>query len=303
MVPTRVDPAHRRVLRCLTREYRRFGWRVRVWATGEPFPKFLPEDLVHIHYFSRGLSRFPRIPVGCRVVLTHQGASASLIENTRSFKLMADRADHVVAVSRAGMRELESAFPDLKKKLGFIHNGGERIQAATPKRYRPYLLTVGRIASYKGLDIMAMAFAGLAEKRPDLDWIVCGPDQMGRRFHEFVRQLGLETRVYLPGSVSERKVASLLVGCEAFVLPSRAEGSPMALLEALAVGKPVIAARAGGIPEIVTHGRNGLLFKSGDPDSLKRAVKKLGKFKKRRSSLDFSWRRSAKAYRNFFGEL
>jgi rhamnosyl/mannosyltransferase len=96
----------------------------------------------------------------------------------------------------------------------------------------------------------------------------------GPRRHELealAERLGLGDRVTFVGSVAD-PLALLQTG-DLFVLPSvAAEGAPMALLEALALGTPTVATRAGGIPEVVDDGRTGLLVPPGDPAALAGAM-------------------------------
>jgi glycosyltransferase involved in cell wall biosynthesis len=70
-------------------------------------------------------------------------------------------------------------------------------------------------------------------------------------------------------------VDQLLDGADLFVLPSRSEGQPMAVLEAMAHGLPVIAGAVGGIPELLDHGRCGLLIPPGEVDALVEALRRL----------------------------
>ena len=80
---------------------------------------------------------------------------------------------------------------------------------------------------------------------------------------------------------------------DVFVLSSRHEGLPISLLEAMAVGRPVVATRAGGIPEVLTDGRDGLVVPSGDPMALADAVLRLLRDAALRERLGLAARRRA----------
>lgn len=258
VVPTLEDPAHQSVAEGLAPR------GVRPWrGLQEVLDRERPE-ICHIHYFSRKLPGGLRFPRGTRLVLTHQGASVRLIEDQAGFEALARQAAHVTAVSKAGLDELRRRFPFVRGKSSVVYNGA---RPGPRPRIGRYALSVGRIAAYKGLDVMALAMP------KDLEWLVCGPDQTQGEFGRFVRRLGI--RIRLLGSVPRARVRRLLQGCLFFCLPSREEGCPMALLEAMAAGKPIIAARVGGVPELVRHGKEALLVRPGDVRGLALAMRRL----------------------------
>ena len=110
----------------------------------------------------------------------------------------------------------------------------------------------------------------------------------------------------LLGSVQHSQVPALLNGCEIFVLPSRQEPFGIVVLEAMAAGKPVVATRVGGVPEIVTDMKDGLLVEPESPGKLAHAVKlllsepdlmqRLGRNGRETVKKRFSWRRVVNRY-------
>ncbi|MBI4349723.1 MAG: glycosyltransferase family 4 protein [Elusimicrobia bacterium] len=303
VTPTRSDPAHRRLARALACEFRRRGHRVR-WLTSSPGAR-TRFDVCHVHWFARGFEGLGLAawPEGARLVLTHQAASFGLIEHPAAFGALARRAGLVTTVSRRAARELAVS---IQKRAAVVPNGvAPARRTARPARSRTTLLAVSRIAAYKGLDTLALAFASLKDRRPGLRLEVYGPDQTGGRFARFVRRLGLGGRVELRGDRPEREVDRALARCEAFVLPSRQENLPMALLEAMAAGRPIVACRVGGVPEAVRHGREALLVPPGSPAALGRALRsllerpalarRLGRAAARRARR-FTWRNVATNY-------
>lgn len=124
------------------------------------------------------------------------------------------------------------------------------------------VLSVGRWSSaerYKGADILIRAVAQLSSSFAELQLVLAGPgDDIGRLKKE-AQDSGIAQRVHFFPSVSRRELAAFYFRSELFALPSTGEGFGLVLLEAMAFGKAVIAANAGGIPDVVRHEREGLL--------------------------------------------
>jgi glycosyltransferase involved in cell wall biosynthesis len=169
------------------------------------------------------------------------------------------------------------------------------------------VLTVGRLAAYKGLDILALALAELSGRGVVFRWVACGPDQTRGRLQGFVRRLGVSARFV--GAVPPAVVRTWLGRADVFVQPSRSEGSPMAVLEAMAAGLPVVASAVGGVPETV--GRAGLLTAPGDPAALAgalvrvlgdpRLAGRLGARARRRAEA-FTWDAAARKYVRLYAQ-
>jgi glycogen synthase len=141
----------------------------------------------------------------------------------------------------------------------------------------PFVLFVGRLASNKGLLLLADAFADLTHEDPSSHLVLVGEDGGMRAAVEArVRSLGLERRVHLLGHIEdERLIAAAYREARLTVLPSDYEAFGLVLLESLARGTPVVATRVGGIPEVVEDGRSGLLVPPGSVPDLVRALRVL----------------------------
>jgi glycosyltransferase involved in cell wall biosynthesis len=107
---------------------------------------------------------------------------------------------------------------------------------------RRFLLFLARIHEKKGTDLLIEAFANVAESVPDVDLVIAGPDQAGlqARLQQQARKLGIAGRIHWPGLISGDLKWGALRACEAFVLPSHQENFGIAVVEALAVGRPVL---------------------------------------------------------------
>lgn len=135
----------------------------------------------------------------------------------------------------------------------------------------PTLVFAGRLAAQKsledGLDALAQA--------PAARLIIVGDGPRRERLAAQATALGLDGRVRFLGTRPRREVLELMRAADAALLPSAWENFPHAAVEALAAGTPVIASRAGGVPEIVEDGVNGLLVPPRRPDALAAAVRRL----------------------------
>lgn len=117
------------------------------------------------------------------------------------------------------------------------------------------------------LDIIEAGFQAL-KKAPNLHFLIVGDGPLKSKMIERAQKLGIGNRFTFTGMVNQKQVNLYLNASDALVLPSKREGMPLVILEAFACGKPVIASRVGGIPEIVRNGRNGLLVESGNTAQL-----------------------------------
>lgn len=139
---------------------------------------------------------------------------------------------------------------------------------------RDVVLFFGRIEEAKGMPELLRAFAALRASVPDAELVCAGSGGIEAATRQ-AEALGIGGAVRFPGWVGEAEKRAWLARASVFVLPSRAEGLPMSLLEAMAAGVPVVASAVGGIPDVVKHGVNGLLVAPGDTLDLLRAMRRL----------------------------
>jgi glycosyltransferase involved in cell wall biosynthesis len=132
------------------------------------------------------------------------------------------------------------------------------------------LVTVGRLAAVKNFGMLIRAFAGLAARWPRLELAIVGDGPERAGLETLAKQLGLVDMVKFLGFRSD--VDAQLAQSDVFVLTSLSEGIPMAILEAMKSGLPVVATRVGGVPATVADGVTGTLVDSGDERALTRAL-------------------------------
>lgn len=131
---------------------------------------------------------------------------------------------------------------------------------------RPVIGFVGRLIRVKGPDVLLRAAAGL----PDASVSVVGDGVFRARLEELAAELGLSGRVAFHGEVEA--AARLHAAFDVFALSSRSEGTPVALLEAIAAGVPVVASAVGGVPDVLGED-GGWLVPPGDPGALEEALR------------------------------
>jgi phosphatidylinositol alpha-1,6-mannosyltransferase len=155
---------------------------------------------------------------------------------------------------------------------------------------RPVLLTIARLVPRKGIDSVLEALAAVRRAVPDLVYVVAGDGPDRERLVELARRLGVDESVRFVGAVEDAELPLWYSLGDVFVMPSRSdppdvEGFGIVYLEAAACERPVVAARAGGVPDAVADGVSGLLVEPGDRDGLARALAELLSDPARRANL------------------
>ncbi|MGP8246992.1 MAG: glycosyltransferase [Bryobacteraceae bacterium] len=131
-------------------------------------------------------------------------------------------------------------------------------------------LTVARFSEQKDHATLIEAFAKGPARNPAARLLLAGAGELEGAIVARRRELGLEDRVLLIGQ--RRDIADVAAASDAFVLTSRWEGNPLAVMEAMAAGLPVVATRVGAIPELVRDGTDGILAAPGDAGEMARAM-------------------------------
>jgi glycosyltransferase involved in cell wall biosynthesis len=175
----------------------------------------------------------------------------------------------------------------------------------------PVVGTVGRLDEVKRQDLLIRAFRRVLSAAPDARLLLVGDGPMRAGLATLAERLGVSDRVHFAGyQVRPERYLQVM---DVFALTSRAEGLPLAVLEAWAAGLPVVASRVGGIPRVVTDGQTGLLFDSDDEDALTGALRRLladpgfahrlGEAGRRQAEDRYDTRRMAGDYQRHYLEL
>lgn len=234
-------------------------------------------------------------------------------------RLLGALADLVIVISRAVARR----FPGrLAPKLRIVPNGVDLARFSprpAPPELRgalglpagaPCVVSVGRFVAVKGYAHLVDAAAALERARPGVHWVLAGDGELRPALEAQARRLGLGGRIHFTGWRDD--VPALVAQGDLFVLPSLEEPFGRVLIEAMAMGKAVVATAAGGVPEIVVEGETGLLVPPGDPEALAAAVRallddaprgaRLGAAGRRRAETVFSLAGHVAAVERVYGE-
>jgi len=134
---------------------------------------------------------------------------------------------------------------------------------------------VARLSEEKGLPLLLAAMRSVLTDLPKAALFIAGDGRMRSDLETLTTRLGLFSRVHFLGHIGD--VPAFLSKLDLYVQPSRSDSLPLAVMEALAAGLPVIATRVGGFPEIVTDGTNGRLVPPNDVEALADAILALGR--------------------------
>jgi glycosyltransferase involved in cell wall biosynthesis len=255
-------------------------------------------DLVHVHGFKASLpGRVGAALAGVPAVYTVHNF---VLEAGGGFRrqaylwveqALAPLTARYIAVSEAVRRDLVTRAHLPTTRFSVVYNGVPahvptpldrladlRRELALPEAV-PAVLCVARLVPEKGVDLLLQAASALAESSragdplPPFRLLIAGDGPEEGTLRELAGRLGLAERVVFLGHRPD--VPALLDLAAAVVLPSRAEGLSLVLLEALVAGRPVVASRAGGMSEVVADGEHGLLVPVGDPLALAAALRRL----------------------------
>lgn len=218
---------------------------------------------------------------------------------------LARKSEAVIAVSQSVRDELIRHYGVEEEKIRVIHNG------VAADQYRPSLermntiLYVGRQTAHKGLPYLLKAFATFAKNHPEYQLVLVGERLEGGIDPFLIRyaeRLGITRKVRFTGRLPEPQLRTIMGRARCLVLPSLAESFGMTVLEAMASETPVVATNVGGIPEVVTNARNGLLVPPADSHAIASSLSRIASDAEfsaklvqeaRRTAREFSWDRVA----------
>jgi glycogen(starch) synthase len=216
--------------------------------------------------------------------------------------------DWVIGSSAMVLELARRKVPEMSDRSSVIYNGVERPRIAPePLPIRaPRLLCLGRLSPEKGFDLALTVFSALVRRYQGIRLIIAGDGPARAELEQQARTLHIDTSVDFLGWVAPEAVPSLLNSVTLVLMPSRTESLPLAALEAGLMARPVVAARVGGLPEVVVDGETGLLVERDDIRALTEAVSflldnadtaaRMGLNARKRAQDVFGWRQHVDAY-------
>jgi colanic acid/amylovoran biosynthesis glycosyltransferase len=219
--------------------------------------------------------------------VTVHGPHDFMNERLAGLDMITARADAVVAISDfTGAQLMRLAPPDRRDRVKVVRCGIDLDQfplrpsthidttgAASPIT----LLNVGRLAPEKGQWVLIDALRKVVDLGIDARLRIIGSGPLREQLEQQVTDLGLTERVDFVGVVPQQIVRAELERADMFCLPSFAEGLPISIMEALAVGVPVVCTSIAGIPELVLDGITGCCVPAGSVDSFADAIERLAR--------------------------
>lgn len=192
------------------------------------------------------------------------------------------QAQRVVAVSKS-LRDQAITLGVSAERVVVQHNGVDGATFRPRDRYtarrtldlplnRPVVCYVGRLSHEKGVDVLIRAFGEIRRSgRSDVLLTLVGAGAAEVELQALVKEMGLEAQVRFCGNRAHHEIPTWISAADVFCLPSRREGCPNVVLEALASGRPVVASSVGGLPELV-QANNGILVPPEAPEALAEGI-------------------------------
>ncbi|MFH1904062.1 MAG: glycosyltransferase family 4 protein [bacterium] len=275
--------------------------RMRLWRKGKYFPwipctvmslaKLIKEEripLVHSNSHSDApygilACRFRKIPV-----ITH---IRDIIQPDKIGKYLLKHSDRVIAVSNAAAKPFED-IKNKSEKLAVINNSIDldsfkpgkdiRKELNIPK-YELVIGIVGQISKLKGHDVFLRAASIILKKNKNVKFLVAGEVRREKDqglCEALINKLDLNGKVIFTGFRND--IANVMSAIDVLAFPTLKESFGRSAIEAMALGKPVVASNVGGVPEIVSHDKTGILVSPGDAEELANGLLELINDKEKR---------------------
>jgi glycogen(starch) synthase len=235
-------------------------------------------DLVHINFLgpsvflhsqTRSVQPAP-VLVGLDSGLPPPSPGTSFFEETLT------SADWVTCVSEASLRAVRQRIPALEDRSSVVRFGIEPPpRDPDPFPRTPHLVCLGRSVADKGFDLALGAFPAVRGRFPDARLTIAGDGPGLSDLKSKADAFGIADATSFPGWIRPSETWSLLESASLVLVPSRKESFGLVALEAALMARPVIAARVGGLPEVVADRETGLLFTSEDSGALAAAIEQL----------------------------
>ena len=223
--------------------------------------------------------------LGIPTIVSARGTDINLFPSFRSIRPQIcetlEKAAGIIAVSAALKKEMEDLGAPAAK-IGVIANGVDaaqfhRLDQKEARRRlglpenEEILLSVGGLAQHKGFHLLIDALVEIAPRHPYIKLYIAGEGPYRTKLESQIRAQGMQQRVFLMGSIPNEQLLYWYNAANITCLTSLREGMPNVVIESLACGTPVVAARTGGIPEVMRSSTMGVLV-DHDPQAIARGI-------------------------------
>jgi glycosyltransferase involved in cell wall biosynthesis len=229
--------------------------------------QFRPAIVVEVHGDWRTAARLYGIAARRWMVPATDRLSVWVLQRADRVRTISSYTSNLVR--EVGYRGPIDSFPTYSDYRAFVD------ASLSPFPSEPQVLYVGTLDRHKGLDVLLAAWQLLHERLPRARLSVVGSGPLSTWIREQARNGALMGSIDVRGPLPRAQVLTEMDGSQCLVLPSRSEGLGRVLMESMARARPVVATRVGGIPEVVDHGRTGLLVRPGEPAELASAISAL----------------------------
>lgn len=203
------------------------------------------------------------------------------IINKFLFQRLLNKAEKIISPSKPlfSIAEKETMYFFDKTKCKVIPNWIElpefdkKISTLILPKDKQYIFGCGNLNPDKGFDILIKGFEQISKKYLNIDLVIAGDGEERRNLELLSQNLNISDRIHFRGFIKPEEIASYFQGCLFLVVPSRFDVFPNVILEAMSVGKVVIASNIGGMPEIVKDDFNGFLFENENYEILAERMK------------------------------
>ncbi len=177
----------------------------------------------------------------------------------------------------------------------------------------PMVLGLGRLVYKKGFDVLLNSWPYVLYAHPRALLVIAGYGDLRDALQEQAINLGIAAQVCFPGQLDRSRVADYIAATDVFALPivrHGADGLPNVLLEAMGAGRPVVASRVAGVPDVIDDGTHGLIVPERDPQELAHAINRLlddgelaarlGAAARRRIEQELTWDQTAARFEHVY---
>ena len=235
---------------------------------------------IHAHFLGRPADVADALAhrLTCKWTVTSHGADAYAPREPALHRRRLDSTAGVACANRTVQQALHKHTDRRSLPTRLVHCGVNlaqlRFELAPDTTSGPHLVTIGRLVTTKGYWTVLAAAHELLPRHPELRWTIIGGGPLDGALRSDSRYRSLHPRLALTGPMTHPSALAHLAGAAAFVLPCErddrggSDGIPVALVEAMALGVPVVTTSVGGIPELVVDRTTGFVVTPRDPASL-----------------------------------